>query len=221
MSFRRLGPILLLLAVAPMPAHATRVMHGPSYGRIFNVFWTKTPAFADGTKIGMVLTAFIHVTNYSNTVQTGSIEAVPGFRVTATEFGRSPWTRRIFLCADTATSTEGSTDAITLPGAVTFSIPANTMRTYRTGVFYKSTYCAVGTTCHTGLATEFIPAIRITVNEDRGAVGATLAHVFSQPLTGVPLCDGSSMDDHEMETTMSAAGELSGVPLTFNGGRPF
>ena len=213
--------LLLLSAFLPELGFAGRSVVAPPYmRRIIFEFSKKDPAtgmgthvYSDGTQIGMIMSVNVTMTNLSGETQTGRV-FLSGEAVAGEHMRTDPINTRTMICGGSTSSGVNSMPT----GPATFSIGPYGIATVDAVVFYTATYGAAGPSGHVLFDTRFNPLIRIEIDQDRGALNATMVPTWDGP-TGGGMCDGSSNAGFAPAWEVSES--RTGVPLLINGGRPF
>jgi hypothetical protein len=193
-------------------AEAARSVVAPPYMRriIFSFNPASGTGYADGTAIGAIMSVQVMISNLSNIAQTGTISAT-GTSSAAGEVARSePINAHIALCANNAGSGNNA--------VVNFSVPPETTVTVSANVYFTSTYNAAGPSGHTVFDASFTPSLKFTVDQDRGALTATMVPLWDGPVAPYTMCDGTP---YNASGAFDVSESRTGVPLLINGGRPF
>lgn len=207
--------LLAGLALAE-PALAARSIVAPPYPR--RVVWVWPNTTPEGTPIGAIMSVMIVLTNVSQTPQTGELSLLNGTQGWAIEYLRANASVRFILCNNSSWSGVGNNSSAPSAG-VPFSLGPEGSVTLQAILLMTSTYSAPGPSGHSLFDASFNPMIKITINEDRGAVNGTVIPTWDMPIPGTNHCDGTP--NPSVTSTGDVSESRTGVPLLINGGRPF
>lgn len=208
---------LLALAVVPELCLAGRAVIAPPYMRriIFNFNPTPATPPPDGTPLGAIMNVSVTLSNLSDVPQTGRVFLMAGSGAGAGEVARTVapnvhWS----LCGGGAAGSDNAPPS----APVTFSVGANGTAEVRASIYITSTFNAAGPTGNTSFDAVFNPIIKIEVDQDRGALNATMVPTWDGPVPPYSTCDGAPYVGSAMADVSESR---TGVPLLINGGRPF
>jgi hypothetical protein len=189
-------------------------------------------AVCDNQKIGAILSVRMALMNISNVAQTVTVEPTNGFQWSVSQVGCSfVWPVEAAHCIGSSTGKSGLLNSWE-PGklsTVKYVIPANSSADYSIFLVASTKY-GLTAECVSTLGAKhnsadffFSPTLKITVEEDRGAMLASLVPLIDGPVNGYQVCgsSGISFSDYS-ETCWAKIGEQrTATPLLINGGRPF
>jgi hypothetical protein len=202
---------------------ANRVMLVPSYARRVGATWG---AGTVGQTIGYQIHFIYRIVNPSTIPQSGTITFMPGSTAyanqdTPTGLRTPTFSVKYLLCSQGGTST-GSGFALG-PGSPTsvatasWSVAAGSSIQIGALAIFRSTY-NIASPGHNASDSIFEPVVKMTVNEDQGAILTTEMTLIQGVQPNSTYCDGSPTG-----TVLSPTFTSPGVdiPLLVNGGRPF